>query len=464
MLERRILHYIKTHKLLEPGEKLLAGVSGGPDSLALLHFLANLRGDYGIQLYTAHVDHMFRGRESYEDLLFVKDACRALDIAFEGKSMDVNAYREETGLSPQNAARVLRYQFYREVMDKYGIRKLALGHHGDDQIETILMRLTRGASGFARAGIAVKRRFHEGEIIRPFLAADKEEILDYCRRHGLNPRMDPSNEKGSYSRNRFRISVLPFLKRENIKAHEHFQRFSEETREDEELLLDLARTRMESVWVKKDRMHSAIRIQALAAMPNSLQRRGIQLILNYLYGENPESLSAKHITQVKELLLNPDPSAELHFPNNLLVKKSYDLCMFSFLQAQPKPYSVKLKVPGVTQLPNGYCIEAQFVDRLPESRSNSTFLIRKGGSLLPLHARTRLNGDRMLLKGLKGGSKKIKDLFINEKTPAESRDSWPIVTDASGEILWVPGIRKSSWEAEYCDNEHSYIYLEYIKV
>ena len=179
---------------------------------------------------------MFRGEESYEDYRFVEKTCQEWNIPFEGKRINVPAYMEQTGESSQLAARNLRYAFFEEVMKKYQLSILALGHHGDDQIETMLMRLTRGASGMARAGIAVKRPFLNGEIIRPFLVVTKEEINAYASRYKLTPRMDPSNEHNDYVRNRFRHDVLPALKRENPKVHEHFQRFSEELTEDEQLL------------------------------------------------------------------------------------------------------------------------------------------------------------------------------------------------------------------------------------
>ncbi|PLT30842.1 tRNA lysidine(34) synthetase TilS [Peribacillus deserti] len=463
MLEKKVTKYIKDHNLLHVGEKLLVGVSGGPDSLALLHFLHSMSGQYGLGLVAAHVDHMFRGEESYEDLVFVKKYCEERSIVFEGTRVNVNRYMSETGQSSQTAARTLRYRFYQEMMVKHSIHKLVLGHHGDDQMETILMRLTRGASGAARAGIPVKRPFGNGEIVRPFLPLEKRDILEYCSRQGLEPRLDPSNEKESYSRNRFRLSVLPFLKRENIKAHEHFQRFSKEIREDEELLLELTKSKMESIWVKQSKLESAIHVKGLMAMPNSLQRRAVQLILNYLYGENPESLSAKHTSQLMELFVNPDPSAELHFPKGLLVKKSYEVCMFSFLQTKPKTYYLKLEVPGEILLPNGYKIKAEYSKGSACKNDNSTFLMPAREARMPFIARTREEGDRMYPKGLRG-SKKIKDIFINEKIPIEKRDAWPIVVDSSGEILWVPSLRKSSREAERGDDQQIYIYLEYIKV
>ena len=146
---------------------------------------------------------------------------------------------KQTGESTELAARKLRYGFFGEVMKKYECTILVLGHHGDDQVETMLMRLTRGATGKARAGIPIKRAFQNGLIVRPFLVVTKEEINEYAVQHQLEPRLDPSNEEDDYVRNRFRHHVLPFLKQENPLVHEQFQRFSEEIYEDEDFFQEL---------------------------------------------------------------------------------------------------------------------------------------------------------------------------------------------------------------------------------
>ena len=463
MLKDKVLKTIHSHDLIRNHSKLLVGVSGGPDSLALLHFLKQIQPLFGYEIIAASVDHMFRGEESYEDYQYVEEICRQWGILFEGRRIDVPAYMARTGESSQVAARNVRFSFFEEMMDKHQADTLALAHHGDDQIETVLMRLTRGAAGKARAGIPIKRAFHSGYVIRPFLSLTKEDISQYTKEHHLQPRHDPSNDKDSYLRNRFRHEVLPFLKRENRRVHEHVQRFSEELIEDEEFLQDLASSQMEKVWIRKNHEGPSIRIEQILAMPKPLQRRTIQLILNYLYLKRPSSLSALHIDQLLALFLNPQPSAELHLPEGLIAEKSYHICTFRFFRPESPEYSLILQMPGETILPNGYKIKAHYIkEGITGIRSNDSFIFPESAVRFPLYVRTRNEGDRMAVKGL-GGSKKLKEIFINEKIPVLERNAWPVVVDQTGMILWLPGLKKSIMEPDLVSDESSLICLEYKK-
>ncbi|MGM0904585.1 MAG: tRNA lysidine(34) synthetase TilS [Bacillota bacterium] len=443
MIEKKVYRFLERHRFDLEGKSFAVGVSGGPDSLALLHFLWCLKEKYQLRLVAVHVDHMFRGEESYQEALFVQEFCEKRSIAFELKQANVPEYIKETGKSSQVAARELRYQFFNEMMKKHQLSFLALGHHGDDQIETILMRLTRGSSGSARAGISFTRPFEDGEIVRPFLCLTKQELEDYCQRHQLDPRRDSSNEKETYSRNRFRKNILPFLKKENTHAHEHFQRFSEEMKSDDEYLAELTSLKMNKV-MEKTNDKVTLDIQAFLTMPIPLQRRGIKLILNYLYGEQPSSLSAIHIDSIFSMIKNPHPSGSLDFPNGLKVIRSYGKCYFQLHPSESKPFQFQVNGPGLVELPEGGFIKAEYYSGdANESQDVETFLVHTGITGLPLIIRSRQAGDRMTVKGM-AGTKKIKDIFIDEKIPKFMRDMWPVVTDREGTILWLPGLKKSS--------------------
>lgn len=462
MLKNKVLDVIHKYNLIPKKSKLLVGVSGGPDSLVLLHLLKQIQSIFAFDLLVAHVDHMLRGEESYEDYLFVEQICKKWGVAFEGTRVDVPAYMKKMGGSTELAARTLRYGFFEQVMKKYECTVLVLGHHGDDQVETMLMRLTRGASGKARAGIPIKRTLHNGHIVRPFLSITKAEINEYAIKHQLEPRLDPSNEKDDYVRNRFRHHVLPFLKQENPLVHEQFQRFSEEIYEDEDFFHDLVSRKMKEVWIEQTKEYAMINIDSLLVMPKPLQRRAIQLILNYLYLERPSSLSALHINQLLTLFLNSQPSAELHFPGGLIAEKSYSTCIFRFSKYESQEYTLLLQIPGDTFLPNGYKIKAHYIGEATMG-GNDSLILPISSVALPLTVRTRREGDRMRVKGL-GGTKKIKDIFINEKIPLFKRNGWPVVIDQTGQIIWLPGLKKSYIESQALTDESSFIYLEYQKV
>ncbi|WP_071458827.1 tRNA lysidine(34) synthetase TilS [Bacillus massilinigeriensis] len=463
MLEEKVQSFLKKHEFKLNGRSIAVGVSGGPDSLALLHYLWTLRNRLELRLVAVHVDHMFRGEESYQEGLFVRNFCEERDIPFEMERMDVPAHMKATGLSSQQAARELRYRVYRKVMDSHRLQCLALGHHGDDQLETVLMRLTRGSSGKARAGIPFSRNFSGGVLVRPFLCLTKEEIETYCRKNNLDPRRDPSNNKEVYGRNRFRHRVLPFLKNENPKVHEHVQRFSEETLEDEEYLAQLTAEKLNKV-VEKQKGKISLLIPSFLAMPMPLQRRGIKLILNYLYEEKPSSLSASHIDEIFSIICSQKPSGSLDFPKGLKVKRSYHKCHFILSEAKSEclPYRYSLDGPGSIVLPTGEAIEAREIDTFSPQKGAYSMTLDASEIVWPLIIRTRKSGDRMTLHGM-CGTKKIKDIFINEKIPLTERDEWPVVTDGNGRILWLPGLKKSSFAAKTGRDSGKYMQLFYTK-
>ncbi|MCM3707804.1 MULTISPECIES: tRNA lysidine(34) synthetase TilS [Cytobacillus] len=461
MLEEKVSAFLKKKGLDLKNKKIVIGVSGGPDSIALLHYFWSRQQQFQIELIAAHVDHMFRGEESLQDAMFVKEYCRDKAIPFEMERVNVPEYMEKSGKSSQTAARDCRYSFYQRTAGKYGADYIALGHHGDDQVETILMRLTRGSAGSARAGIPFTRPFGDYTIIRPFLCLNRAEIESYCLKEHLNPRRDPSNEKGIYSRNRFRQEVLPFLRKENPQVHEHFQKFSEDLQSDEAYLQELTVHKMNTVMKKNGNEEISVNIDAFEAMPMPLQRRGIQLILNYLYKERPASLSASHIESIISLMKSPHPSGNLDFPGGLHIVRSYRQCHFLFPKEPVQSYRYEIFKPASIKLPNGGSIILEYADCPEGNLNNETLVLERDSEYFPIIIRTREKGDRMTLKGMQG-SRKIKDIFIDHKIPLHDRKTWPIVTDAKGRILWVPGLKKSHVDRQQ-QSCTSYIILKYIK-
>jgi tRNA(Ile)-lysidine synthase len=241
------------------------------------------------------------------------------------------------------------------------------------------------------------------------------------------------------------------LKKENPHVHEHFQRFSEEIQEDEEFLQELALQKMRTVCKEKREGCLTVDIDALQSIAIPLQRRVVQLILNYLYKKRPESLSAIHIEHFFSLIEGERPSGSLDFPEGLKIIRSYRLChfRFDFDPIEEAPFYFELNEPGVCCLPNGDCITLVEADEIPEDAGSDLFKINREDLNFPIIIRTREPGDRMSIKGMKG-TKKIKSLFIDGKVPREQRKSWPIVTDGNKEILWLPGLKRSSMEM---DNE-----------
>lgn len=440
---------------------VLIGVSGGPDSLALLHLFMRFQTAYQIKLIAVHVDHMFRGAQSEEEMEFVMNYCHSNGIVCEAIRMNVPEFAEKhPKMSAQMAARECRYSFFSKVMAKYEASFLALGHHGDDQVETILMRMVRGGLGASLAGIPEIRQFHGGKIIRPLLSFTKEEIIQYCNDHQLTPRYDPSNEKLAYTRNRFRKLVLPFLKAENPKVHERFHFFSKTFSEDEQFLQELTQEKLNTVLKRKEKNEIELNIEMFKTLPMPLQRRAIQLILNYLYEDIPSSLSSIHIESLQSLLSQKHPSGSLDYPDGLKVIKSYQSCLFTFEQNTGQSYEKQVAVPSSILLPNGYMITCEIADRCPAGLSgNNVFVMPHSSVNMPLLIRTRKQGDKIKLKGM-NGTKKVKDIFIDAKVPINKRNSWPVLEDGCGNILWLPGLKKSSFEESRLP-KGDYVVLQY---
>lgn len=437
--------FIKKHELILKGQTIVVGVSGGPDSMALLHYLWNRRKGDRLTIIAAHVDHMLRGQQSEEDLFYVESYCQTHSIPFAGSRVDVASYKKEHGLtSTQTAARECRYRFYQNVMEQYQADTLALGHHGDDQTETVLMRMARGSSGASVGGMKVKRPFANGKIIRPFLGITKDEIEHYCNVHKLSPRRDPSNEGDDYVRNRFRHHVLPFLKQENPSVHLRFQQISETFYEDETYIIGQAKRSLEAAVTEKKASSIEVSVAKFLDMPIPLQKRAITLILNYLYKQTPSSLSSLHKESFLTLLTSEHPSGRLDFPQGLQVIRSYGRCRLGFGKAEKQTgYRKELDVPGILELPAGEII-SEYKQEYPDGiKGKDVFVCDVNSVSLPIIVRTRQPGDRMVINRA-GGTRKVKDIFIDHKLEREKRDAWPVLEDGEGNILWIPGVKHAA--------------------
>ncbi|HLS20487.1 MAG TPA: tRNA lysidine(34) synthetase TilS [Bacillota bacterium] len=457
---REVEQFIEQHSLITNDTVVLVAVSGGPDSVALLHYLSNEREKRNIEVIALTVNHQLR-EDAYKDIIYVEQLCEALNVQCVKTKIDVKAYKAKRQISTQVAARELRYQFFREQMIAFKANYLALGHHADDQLETMLMSFTRSTSTNALSGIPYKRPFATGFIIRPFLCLTKTKINDYCKEHQLTPMVDPSNEDLSYTRNYFRKQIVPLLKEQNVNIHLTVQRLSEALQEDEQYLME----RAEQAWrkiviVDKEHKRITFKHRQFIKQPIALQRRIYHLILNYLYDELPDQLTYTHAESFFALLINDKSYVRINFPQQLLIEKSYDYIHMYFNKPTSQDLFIpqQLNVPGEVIFPDGSILEADYVAR--ETMTDQfSHVVAVTGEDLPLFVRTRKHGDRMTWYGLKG-RKKIKDIFIDEKIPHNKRDQWPIVTTKSDEIIWLIGLKKGKIQISN-DKNKRFIKLTY---
>ncbi|MDH4164197.1 MAG: tRNA lysidine(34) synthetase TilS [Nitrospirota bacterium] len=438
MLIDAVRETIKKHSLLSPGDRVVVAVSGGPDSVCLLSVLRELSRELDLTLQVAHVDHMFRGKESADDARFVADLANKLGLPSSIGQFDVPRYCRERGCSSQEGARKVRYGFLQQVAHDTGASRIATGHTADDQAETLLMRLIRGAGVAGLSGIPPVR----DNVVRPLIEITRTQVLDYLRQQDLAYRVDPSNDQPVYTRNRIRLEVLPVLKRLNPRIVETLALEAALLRDEDEAVEEHLRAIAEHAVARNDDV-LALKREAFESLPAAFRRRLFRIVVNMTEAD-ASSLSLGQVDDALAFLMTARTGRSLHLPRGLTVTREYDRFVFSTHQ-DPAAFAHDLPVPGTLRAPEiGREISTEVVlpgDPGPE-RSNyrwqASFDYDKIRPFLTI--RSRRPGDWFRPAGMAGKSKKLQDFFVDEKVPLRKRGSIPLL--CSGEdILWVVGLR-----------------------
>ncbi len=441
-MKEAVHQMICRHQLLRSGETIIVAVSGGPDSMALLHFLWNMRKRYHIDVRACHLNHQLRGDEASEDASFVKAYCKDHGICLYQKELNVKKYAKERKVGTQLAARELRYQWFSQLLATIPNSCIATGHHGDDQVETMMMRLIRGTTPIYSFGIPVQRKLGEGRLIRPFLGVTKMELEAYCREEGLSSRHDSSNDSNVYTRNRIRHELLPILKKENPNIHVHMQRQNEWMSEDQHFLMKQAEELLPSMIVNKSDQKVTISRPAFLSAALPLQRRLIHLILSYLCGRNSPKITSIHIEQVLALLVREHPSSEYHLAETLYVRREYDVCHFLVPTRHPAfEREQTLPIRGQVSMYQWF-FESFVTTDCHVVEADHQIVLDLDDVTTPLIVRTRRADDRIACRGMEG-TKKVGRLFIDRKIPKQERERWPLLVDGEGRILWVPFLHRT---------------------
>lgn len=441
------------HGLWSPGDCIVTAVSGGPDSVLLLHILNEIAQDseLGLKLICAHVNHGFRGGESDAEAEFVRKLAGKLQIPFELGVFDIPAYMKESGKGGQLAAREKRYEFLHAVADKYGASAIALAHHADDQAETVLMRILRGSGPSGLGGMKLKRREKNVELIRPFLRIYKNQLVAACESSGIPYVTDSSNLSTKYSRNAIRLDVLPFLGQYNEQLADSLNRLADVAGEEDDYMQSETE-RIHAEVVTWQDGGAAFGVRSFTSLHAALQRRLIKLILNYLPLGTDDSDFVKIETIRKGVVQNLPTTWALDLGRGIRCLREYDTIRFVPARAEIQiphytyvvehfPAEVALTELGHVLRFNRESAAGEVRGTKPEGNDEAAFDADE--LVYPLTVRSRLPGDRMKVMGL-NGSKKVKDIFIDEKIPPSLRSQIPVVTDAKGRILWIPGVRRSS--------------------
>lgn len=422
---------------LKDGDIIVIGVSGGPDSMALLSILESIREKKKIQLICCHVNHNVR-KASKDEKIFLENWCNAHSIVFE--SMIIEKYGNDNF---HNEARSIRYHFFDEIVNKYNADYLMTAHHGDDLVETILMRLTRGSTLKGYSGFSQIVDMGTYKIVRPLIYVTKQELDDFDKKNNIPYVVDESNYKGKYTRNRYRMEVLPFLKKEEINVHEKFLKFSK--------ILEKANCfitkQVEKAYVSVYK-GGQLNIDLYLELDDFIQEEIIYQILESIYHDDLMLISDRHVKLIFDLINSKKKNTYIYLPANIMVSKAYNKLIFSKGTSELDNYEMEFIDYAV--LPNG-----KHLEKVSASLNNGNDICRLSSEevSLPLYVRTRKYGDRMWLMGT-NSHKKLKDIFIDSKIPMKDRELWPVVVDSNGEIVWIPGIKKSKFNKqknEKCD-------------
>lgn len=450
---QRVKAYIYRHRMVEPGCKVLVAVSGGPDSVVLLHMLYLLKDELGISLHVAHLDHMFRGKESAEDALFVAETAKRYGVPATIDACDVPAYRDRYRQSGQEAAREVRYRFLRETADRVGASRIALAHQADDQAETILINFLRGTGIKGLKGILPVR---EGFYIRPLLNIRRSDIEHYCSKMNLSFRQDVSNLKPVYARNRVRLSLMPLLEKEyNPGLVPVLLRLGEICREEDGYLEEQAEKAFQDILQEKAPGRVVLCLDGFRSMPPAIMRRVVRRAWQALTGRM-KNLAFQHVETVLDLIWEGTTGAQIALPGNAMAFRSYDTLELILEQCNRKravpSYMYPVQVPGATCIPElGRTIYATLSPRKPahdpKSLPPQEALLDYDKLPPQIFVRRRREGDCFHPFG-QGSELKLKDFLIKQKVPRQERDWLPLVSTPD-KIIWVGGVRTGEkWKVD----------------
>ncbi|QPJ63448.1 MAG: tRNA lysidine(34) synthetase TilS [Candidatus Nitronauta litoralis] len=440
--ERFVLENCQRDNLFPKDSKVLLALSGGPDSTALVHVLSGLSAKLNISLGVAHLNHQMRGEESNKDAEFVQILADEFHLPCHVKAMDVKDWAEREGYSFQEGARKCRQQFFSEIAREHHYTLIALGHHQDDQAETVIMNILRGSGLQGLGGILGK----SGLFVRPLLNCSRQEILDYLGARKATFREDSSNLDTSYLRNKVRLELIPHIKSDFApRFKEQLGKMAQLLQWDESFLSEEAQKFFQGLSSRKG---SILTLPAgkLKSVHPAILNRVLRFAIQEIKGDL-RSVEFDHVQQVCQLLSDNSVGACV-LPGDTRISLDKGDLVFSKLNRNAPDFqdenlysSVLLQIPGETWFEPGKVtfrakIQSQKIE-FNRVKPNQAFLdLDSIGNKIEM--RCYLPGDKFWPLGA-GGRKKLKEWFIDRKIPKEARPQIPVLTDGSGNIIWVYG-------------------------
>lgn len=442
---------IKKYNMLSEGDKVLIAVSGGSDSVFLLYLFNHLKEKYQLSLHVAHLNHGFR-KEAEKDADFVRRLAADLTIPFTSKKIDVPSYAKKKRLSKQEAAREVRYSFLKDVANKKGANKIALGHTADDQAETFIMRMIRGSGPKGMGGINPCLQITDCgsrfTVIRPLIEIGRKEIMDYLKKNKISFIQDPSNIADVYMRNRIRNELIPFIEKGyNPRVKESFVHSAEILREEDSFLEDYTRKILSELVTLREKGRIEIALNPFLDLDKAIQRRIVRIIIEELKG-SLKGYAMEHINKVIDSIALGQTGKRINLPKGIVVQRDYDHLSFYFKNLKFRTPNSELRtydvnVPGITKIPElNLKIQAE-IRESPVSFGNGKFQAIFDFEKISdrIRIRKRREGDFFFPIGMGGKGKKLKTYFIDEKIRRDERERIPILVSGN-DILWIIGHRQ----------------------
>ena len=432
----KVKSFVIENNLIQNEDKILVALSGGPDSVCLLNMLHELRDFFNIEIGAAHVNHMLRGEDALKDEEYARELCNELGVSFFSKRIDINKISNENNISHELAGREERYKFFEFISKKRGYNKIAVAHNSNDQAETVLMNMMRGAGIEGLCGIRSKR---EGGIIRPILCLSRDEIENYCEKNNLNPRIDKSNLENIYSRNKVRLDIIPYMKKNfNKDIIETINRMANLLQIDNDFIEKECNNIYKKYCTKNK--ENLIISKEVFSIERALLTRLIKKAFIEFSGKHT-NFEMKHIYEVISLADN-STNKRINLPHGMVAENIYGDIYLKFKQVEKKENNEIIL--NKDQLENNiisyddYRISFVILNNKNNIEFSNNVLIKYfdyDKIEEKLIIRKRKNGDRMVPLGMKG-SKKIKDIFMDLKIPIDKRDEIPILC-FDNDIAWL---------------------------
>lgn len=429
-MKAQVTNTIRKYNMLRQDAVVVLAVSGGVDSMVMLELFKNLAEVFGLTIIVAHLDHNKR-ETSKDDAQLVRDVTLKYGFIYEGevlpkKSDDGNFHAY---------ARDFRYRFFKRVAKRYNASCVATAHHIDDHLETVIDRLMKNGTPDSLQGIRPVARIYSQVVIRPLIDVSKAEIYDYAATNCVRFNEDVSNASDIYLRNRIRHNIIPHIVNERADAPVHVRDLSDNLSADEDYF-NLQVTELIAQFEKIDDVLE-INVLKLRLVHESLLRR---MLVRF----NP-CITKSATTVFLEFLFNDSSTGEIHLGDGLVARKVYDVFQFSnkkFIQKK-EDYVLELSIGIEKRLPDGkkICLMQGIYEKNEKNEAQATHLCYNS-IRMPIRVRNRRSGDKIKLINMSGHAS-VKKIMIDKKIPVMKRDSLPIVVDATGLVLWIPGIKKS---------------------